>query len=159
MKIAILGFGNPVRRDDAVGVYVVNQLKKQVGEVAGVSIFDMGTSGFETLFKLKGHQKIILVDAVVNSDQPAGTLFKVPAEEVMQAPQEDPMVFLHGMKWDQALSYARKILQDEYPDDIQVYLIAIDDTRLEMGMSAVVREAGDKVTALIREEIQNLVDV
>ena len=159
MKIAVLGFGNPVRRDDAVGVYVVNQLKKQIGEVEGVSIFDMGTSGFETLFKLKGHQKIILVDAVVNSNQPAGSLFKVPAEEVMQAPQEDPMVFLHGMKWDQALSYARKILQDEYPDDIQVYLIAIDDTRLEMGMSAVVRKAGDKVTTLISEEIQNLVDV
>ena len=26
-KIAILGFGNPVREDDGVGIYVIEQLK------------------------------------------------------------------------------------------------------------------------------------
>ena len=152
-KTAIMGFGNPVRSDDGIGMYVIEQLKKHIGESDDISVFDMGTAAFEVLFGLKGHQKIILVDAVLNTNEPVGTLFKVPAEEVLRAPQEDPLVFLHGMKWDQALSYAKKILQDEYPEDIQVYIIAIENTKLEVDLSEAAKSAGDKVIDLILEEI------
>ena len=154
MKTAIMGFGNPVRSDDAVGIYVIEELQKTFGNTDVVSIFDMGTAAFEVLFKLKGHHKIIMVDAVINTNEPVGTLFKVPAEEVLRAPQDDPLVFLHGMKWDQALSYAKKILGDDYPDDISVYLIAIDNTKLEVDLSEVVKQAGDKVVGHILEELQ-----
>lgn len=153
MKTAIMGFGNPVRSDDGIGMYVIEQLKKKIGETDDINVFDMGTAAFEVLFGLKGHNKIILVDAVVNSNEPVGSLFKVPAAEVLRAPQEDPLVFLHGMKWDQALSYAKKILQDEYPEDIQVYLIAIENTKLEVDLSQPVKEAGDKVIQHILEDL------
>lgn len=153
MKTAIMGFGNPVRSDDAIGIYVIEQLREKLPESEDVSIFDMGTAAFEVLFGLKGHNKIILADAVLNSNEPVGTLFKVPAEEVMKAPQDDPLVFLHGMKWDQALSYAKKILQDEYPEDIQVYLVAIENTKLDVDLSDLVKEAGDKVVQYILEDL------
>ena len=148
-----MGFGNPVRSDDAVGIYVIEQLRKKLPDSEDITIFDMGTAAFEVLFGLKGHDRIILADAVLNSNEPVGTLFKVPAEEVMKAPQDDPLVFLHGMKWDQALSYTKKILQDDYPEDIQVYLIAIENTKLEVDLSDVVREAGDKVVQHILEDL------
>lgn len=114
----------------------------------------MGTAAFEVLFGLKGHRKIILVDAVTNSNEPVGTLFKVPAEEVLRAPQDDPLVFIHGMKWDQALSYAKKILNDEYPNDIQVYLIAVENTRLEVELSNEVKNAGDQVVQHILDDLK-----
>ena len=62
-----MGFGNPVRSDDAVGVNVIEALKEKLNDTEHVSLFDMGTAAFEVLFQLEGHQKIILVDAVVNS--------------------------------------------------------------------------------------------
>ena len=156
MQIAIMGFGNPVRSDDGVGMYVIEKLKEHIGDNEVINIFDMGTAAFEVLFVLKGHQKIILVDAALNTNEPVGTLFKVPAEEVLRAPQDDPLVFLHGMKWDQALSYAKKILQDEYPNDIQVYLIAIENTKLEVELSDAVKDAGDKVVEHILDELKVL---
>lgn len=153
MKTAIMGFGNPVRSDDAIGIYVIEQLREKLPESEDISIFDMGTAAFEVLFGLKGHDKIILVDGVLNSNEPVGTLFKVPAQDVLRAPQDDPLVFLHGMKWDQALSYTKKILQDEYPDDIQVYLVTIENTKLEVDLSKVVQDAGDKVVQHIFEDL------
>lgn len=153
-QVAVMGFGNPVRSDDGIGMYVIEEIKKKIGENRSVSIFDMGTSSFEVLFELKGHEKIILVDAVINTDEPVGSLFKVPAKEVMRAPQDDPLVFLHGMKWDQALSYAKKILQDDYPEDIIVYLIAIENTKLEVELSDKIKAAGDEVVDLILEELK-----
>lgn len=155
IKTAILGFGNPVRSDDGIGVYVLEKLKAQLGDQDHISLFDMGTSAFEVLFKLKGHQKIILVDAVLNSGHSVGTLFKLPPAAIARAPQDDPMVFLHGLKWDQALSYARKILDHEYPDDIQVYLVAIENTRLDVGIDPAVQEAGNEVVRLIRKALEN----
>ncbi|MGB5817920.1 MAG: hydrogenase maturation protease [Saonia sp.] len=153
MKTAIMGFGNPVRSDDAVGIYVIEQLRHKLNASEDISIFDMGTAAFEVLFGLKGHHRIILIDAVLNSNEPVGTLFKVPAEEVMKAPKDDPLVFLHGMKWDQALSYAKKILREDYPEDIQVYLVAIENTKLEVDLSDVVQQAGDKIVQHILEDL------
>jgi hydrogenase maturation protease len=153
-KTAILGFGNPVRSDDGVGCRVIELLQAKLGEtVPEVSLLDMGTSAFEVLFQLKGHARIVLVDAVLNTGEPDGTCYRLPASAVEASIQDDPMVFLHSLKWDQALSYAKKILGPEYPDDIAVYLIAISDTRLEIGMSTVVQQAGAKVADLILEEL------
>lgn len=153
-KTAILGFGNPVRADDGVGIYVIEQLKAQLGEAAHISIFDMGTSAFEVLFKLKGHDRIILVDAVINTDEPVGTTYKLPASEVEGQIEDDPMVFLHSLKWNQALSYARKMLQDEYPEEIEVYLIAIESTRFNVGMTEAAKKGGDKIVNLLLEELR-----
>jgi len=154
MKTAILGFGNPVRSDDAIGVEVIKSLEKHLTNDEDVTLFDMGTSAFEVLFKLKGHDKIIMVDAVINSGHEVGSVFKVPAMELASEPEEDPMVFLHSMKWDQALSYARKIMREEFPTDIEVYLIAVEDTRLEIQLSDSVKEAGERVVQKILEDVR-----
>lgn len=152
-KTAIMGFGNPVRSDDGVGVYVAQQLMREMEEDDKVKVLDMGTSAFEVLFQLRGYEKIILVDAVINSGEPAGSVFRMPAEKVRASIQEDPLVFLHAMKWDQALSYARKILRDDFPEDIAVYLVAVDDTAMNDHMSETAKAAAHKVIGLVKEEI------
>ena len=159
VKTAVMGFGNPVRSDDGIGCYVVERLKDRLGEESEITILDMGTSAFEVLYQLKGHNRILIVDAVINTGEPPGTLYKVPAKEVMKTPVEDPMVFLHSLKWDQALSYAKQILAEEYPEDIQVYLISVDNTRLEVELTPAVRQAGDKVVDLMVEELSSTNEV
>lgn len=146
---ALLGFGNPARSDDGVGCYVIQQLKEQYPEREELTILDMGTSAFEVLFQLKGNERIIFVDGVINTGEPDGTLYHLPASEIDAAIQEDPMVFLHSLKWDQALSYAKKILQDEYPEDISVYLISITNTKLDVGMSPKVMASADRLVEII----------
>jgi hydrogenase maturation protease len=153
MKTAIMGFGNPTRSDDGVGIHVIDLLRSRLVGREDVNLLDMGTSAFEVLFTLKGHERIILVDAVVNTGEAVGTLYKVPASEIESAPQDDPMVFLHSIKWDQALSYAKKILREDYPDDIQVYLIAVDNTRMDIALSDEAKQAAERVVSMICAEL------
>ena len=151
-----MGFGNPVRSDDGVGCHVLERLRETYGEREDVSLFDMGTSAFEVLFQLKGHDMIIIVDAVVNANEPDGTLFKLPAAEINAAIVDDPMVFLHSLKWDQALSYAKKIMQDDFPQqEIYAYLIAVTDTKMGVGLSSPVAQAAERALVHIREHIDN----
>ena len=150
LKTAILGFGDPVRSDDAIGVYIVNELQKKLQHRADISVFDMGISAFETLYKLRDHQHIIIIDGVINSGEPDGTLFHLPASEINAQIQEDPLIFLHGMKWDQALSYAKKILGNQFFEkNIRVYLVAISEIKINTEISDVVKKAGDKLIQTI----------
>jgi len=149
-----MGFGNPVRSDDGVGCHVLEMLKKEFIDRKDISFFDMGTSAFEVLFQLKGHDKIIIIDAVINSNEADGTIFRLPASEINAAIIDDPMVFLHSLKWDQALSYAKKIMQDEFPqNEIYAFLIAVSDIKMEIRLSPSVLEAADKVVDHIKREL------
>ncbi len=153
-NITIMGFGNPVREDDAVGIYAIQKLKEQLEESEHLQIFDMGTAAFEILFKLKGQDRIILIDAVVNTGEKTGTLYKVPASELEGKIEDDPLLFLHSLKWDQALSYAKKILKDDYPKNIEVYLIAVQNTRFNTEMTEEARKGADKVVEIILQELK-----
>ncbi|MEL6193023.1 MAG: hydrogenase maturation protease [Bacteroidota bacterium] len=157
-KISILGFGNPVREDDGVGIYVIEKLKEKI-QHENIEILDMGTSAFEVLFQLKGKDRIILIDAVINTGEEVGTLYKLPASEIEGSIKEDPLVFLHSLKWDQALSYAKKILLDEYPEHIDVYLVAIDSTRFNTEMTAAAIEGGDRLVDLLVNELEEKIPV
>ena len=121
-----------------------------------LTIIDMGTSAFEVLFQLKGHDRILVIDGVINTGEPDGTLYHLPASEVEASIQDDPMVFLHSLKWDQALSYAKKIMGDTYPDDIGVYLVSVSNTRLHVGMSETVTAAGDRLVGTLTERLEPL---
>ncbi len=154
LKTAIMGFGNPVRSDDAIGIYVATELQRKLSHREDISVFDMGTSAFEILFKLQGHQRIIVVDGVINSGKPDGTLFCIPASEIETTMQNDPMVFLHGMKWDQALSYIKKMHPGEFSyDNVQAYLIAISEIKINMELSDAVKTAGDRLIEIILNEV------
>nr|MBI1232036.1 hydrogenase maturation protease [Cytophagales bacterium] len=154
-KTAILGFGNPVRSDDAVGCEVIRLLKEKLEPLPeNLTIIDMGTSAFEVLFSLKSHDSIFLVDGVINSGHKDGSLFKLPAQEISASIQDDPMVFLHSLKWDQALSYAKKIMREDFPDDeITVYLVSITDTKLNLGMSQTIEKAAQTLTDKIIHDL------
>lgn len=152
-KITILGFGNPVREDDGVGIYVVQQLQESL-QTENIEILDMGTSAFEVLFQLKGRDRIIFIDAVINTGEPVGTLYKLPASEIEGHIQDDPLVFLHSLKWSQALSYAKKIMPDDFPEHMDVYLIAIDSTRFNTEMTDAARAGGDRLISILLEELQ-----
>ncbi len=154
-RIAILGFGNPVREDDGAGIHVIELLQQTLGDHPDVAIYDMGTGAFELLYRLQDHERIIIVDAVVNSGEPPGTVFRLPAEAIEAQIQDDPMVFLHQLKWDQALSYTKKMLGDAFGQkDISVFLIAIDHTRFNLEMSEAVRAGCRKAADAIIETLQ-----
>ena len=76
-----MGFGNPVREDDGVGIYVIDRLKEKIKH-DDIEILDMGTAAFEVLFKLRGRERIILVDAVINTGEAVGTLNKEIAQKI-----------------------------------------------------------------------------
>ena len=73
--IKIIGFGNIFMGDDAIGIRVLEEIKKQdiFKDNENVELIEGGTSGVDLIFILQNADKAIIVDAV-NAGQPVGQI-------------------------------------------------------------------------------------
>jgi hydrogenase maturation protease len=120
----IIGCGSLLRGDDGVGPILIRQLW-ELGLPEGVRVADGGTAGMDVAFKMRGADRVIIVDACRTGAEP-GTLYKVPGEQLEQLPPLEG-INLHAFRWDHALAFGRWLLKDDYPQDITVYLIEGED--------------------------------
>jgi hydrogenase maturation protease len=81
-RILIMGVGNPLMRDDGIGPRVVEVLLSGYTFPDNVEIVDAGTMSFMILDLLRGIDNLILVDAMQDTDSPAGTVVVLTPEEI-----------------------------------------------------------------------------
>lgn len=150
--LSIIGCGNPNRKDDGVGVYVAQSLLVwHAGQnIPDIAIYDAGTAGMDVMFKARGSDTLFIIDANLSQSQP-GSLFIVPGEELANIPE--PSYNLHDFRWDNALYAGKKIYQDEFPDNITVFLIEAASVELGIGLSKPVLATADKVIEKIKQQI------
>ncbi|MBD2595058.1 hydrogenase maturation protease [Nostoc spongiaeforme FACHB-130] len=142
--LTIIGCGNLNRCDDAVGVIIAQRLQQYLVENPHphVRVYDCGTAGMEVMFQARGSKKLVIIDASSTNSE-AGAIFKVPGKELEALPE--PSYNLHDFRWDNALAAGRKIFQDDFPEDVTVYLIEAANLSLGLELSPVVQRAADKV--------------
>lgn len=115
----VVGCGNLIRGDDAAGPILVRRLADHDLGPA-VRLADAGTAGMDVAFAMRGASRVIVVDASATGAEP-GTIHRIPGEELEDL--KPPGGNLHQFRWDQALSFARWLLKDEYPAEVEVLLI------------------------------------
>jgi hydrogenase maturation protease len=150
--IAVIGCGNPNRRDDGAGCQVVHALAAlDLMKDPSLRLLDAGTDGTAVMFAARGCRTVIVVDACRSGSEP-GTVFEVPGKELEQRYQ--PALNLHDFRWDHALFAGRQILGESFPTDIVVFLIEAETTEYGIGLSprvqAAVGKVVERVAALIR---------
>jgi hydrogenase maturation protease len=64
VRIAVIGIGNVLAGDDAVGPHVVRVLEARYDLPEGVQVIDAGTPGYDLTAFLVGLDAVVLVDAV-----------------------------------------------------------------------------------------------
>lgn len=148
-QIVVIGCGNLLRGDDAVGPTLIRHLWEE-GVPDDVTLVDGGTAGMDVAFKMRGARRVIIVDAAATGSAP-GTIFRVPGEELENLPPLDGL-HTHQFRWDHALSFGRWLLADAYPTDITVYLIEVAQTEVGAELSEPVAAAMHAVGRLIRSD-------
>ena len=64
VRVAIIGIGNVLAGDDAIGPHVVRVLEARFALPDGVQVIDAGTPGYDLTAFLVGLDAVVLVDAV-----------------------------------------------------------------------------------------------
>jgi hydrogenase maturation protease len=150
--IAVIGCGNPNRRDDGIGSAVIAALKRRGACGSGrVRLLDTGTDGMAVMFGARGCGTLIVIDAC-RSGSPPGSIFEVPGTELEQ--RYEPSVTLHDFRWDHALFVARRIFAAEFPREVIVFLVEAETVEFGIRLSGAVAEAA----ALVASRVQEIVE-
>lgn len=146
----VIGCGNLLRGDDAVGPLLVRRLL-DFELPKGVRLADGGTAGMDVAFGMRGAQRVIIVDACQSGDPP-GTLFKVPGDVLESLPPVTGL-HMHSFRWDHALAFGRWLLKDEYPQEVSVYLVEIESLAYGEPLTPAVAAAMERLIPLLLAEI------
>jgi hydrogenase maturation protease len=148
-SVLVIGCGNILRGDDAVGPILIRHLWER-GVPDAVRMVDGGTAGMDVAFQMRGAERVVIVDASSTGAEP-GTVFRVPGEELADLPPIDGL-HTHSFRWDHALSFSRWLLGPGCPTDVTVFLIEAATLTPGAELSASVRTAMERVAVLIRDE-------
>lgn len=81
ISVLVLGIGNLVMGDDAVGALVAQRLQRRYRFPDNVEVIDGGTLGLDLLPKLENITHLIMIDAV-ETGQNAGTCVRLCGQEL-----------------------------------------------------------------------------
>ncbi len=116
MKILVLGIGNPILTDDAVGILVAR-------EITGVEVKEAPVGGLLLLDCMRGYDKVIVVDAVKTGQKP-GTVSVLTPKEIKRALHASST---HDVSFFEAVQLGKELFPEEMPSDIVVVGIEVQD--------------------------------
>lgn len=145
-RTVVIGCGNLIRGDDAVGGLLIRELWTR-GVPDEVRMVDGGTAGMDVAFQMRGAERVVIIDAAVTGVEP-GTVYRVPGEELEDLPDLTGL-HTHSFRWDHSIAFGRWLLGPEMPNDVTVFLIEAAQTDHGADLSEPVRKAMYRVADML----------
>lgn len=146
VAIRIIGLGNELRGDDAVGLLAARRLRQDLGDRAKVIEAEM--AGVDIVELMKGVCVAILIDAARSGKNP-GTIHRLDASTGPIAVGLFPSSS-HALGVSEALELARVLAV--LPKTVIVYGIEVGHTEAGQPLSPQVAKALDEVVGLVIQE-------
>ena len=144
----VVGCGNLYRRDDGVGITVIQRLRAALDPLpADVALHDAGTSGMDVIFKARDCRQLIIVDACRTGSDP-GAVFRLPGSE-LELPHT-PTLTLHDFRWEHALYAGKRLFGEQFPERVTVFLVEGTDFGFGDGLTPPVEGAIPAVLAQVK---------
>jgi hydrogenase maturation protease len=151
-QIRVLGVGNVLMGDDALGPYVVRTLLAGYEFPGEVEVLDVGTPGLDFTPYLAGARAVIVVDTV-RSEGPPGTIREYRDHEILGGPPL-PRSSPHQPGLREALMAAE--LTDSNPGEIVLIGVIPESVESGTGLSESVRTAVDTAVESVLRELERL---
>jgi hydrogenase maturation protease len=140
-KIGVIGIGNPLRRDDGIGIVLLEKLRKIKNQLPDtIDYIDGGTGGMNLLHLIPRFENVVLVDAV-NFGGKTGESKIFSMEDVLSK-RAVVTLSTHGSDFFQILQLSNRL--KEVPNSIVIFGVQPKDTSFGQYLS---------------EELEQLLDI
>lgn len=121
-SVLLLGLGNDILSDDAVGLRVVQTVREALKPTDGIDAVETEEMGLALLDFLAGYQELVIVDAVQTGRAPAGHLHEFDGDALKLLPRISP----HFLGVGEILSLGRTLGLD-MPERVRIFAIEVAD--------------------------------
>jgi hydrogenase maturation protease len=137
MKTLILGLGNPILTDDAVGIRIAEELKQ---EIPDLEVIEVSEAGIALLEYVVGYDKLVIIDSI---ETEKGELYKLGLEDLKPATDFSSS---HGVNIATAFKLGEG-LGYKMPKQVSIYAVEIRDNTT----------FGERCTEEVEERIPSIV--
>ncbi|SHJ77063.1 hydrogenase maturation protease [Desulfofundulus thermosubterraneus] len=146
MRTIVVGIGNPVLRDDSVGIKVAQHFEGLVDTEI------LMTTDFKVLDKILGYERAIIVDGVRLGKEP-GTVLEFDVDDLFYT---CTFSGTHNLSLPATLKIGYQLFGDEMPRDIKIIAIEVEDiTTFSKECTPAVQAAIPKVVERVKRYLEN----
>lgn len=147
MKTLILGLGNELLSDDAVGILAARALRERLQDKADV--VESALSGMALLDLLIGYERAIIIDAVQTRRAPPGTIYELSPADLGAVAAPSP----HYAGLPELIATAQALKLD-FPKEIKIFAMEVEDSYTIGGkLSPTVEQALNELVQRVEEQI------
>ncbi|MEM0492560.1 MAG: hydrogenase maturation protease [Candidatus Thermoplasmatota archaeon] len=134
MRIGIIGLGNPLRRDDGIGLVLLDHIKKKMSNITcehDIDYIDAGIPGVKLIHYLPVYDMVILIDAMDFKGKPGEYVLSTPDEMISK--KNSKKVSTHEEDILNVLKLAKDI--NQYPKEVYIFGVQPNITSVGIGLS------------------------
>jgi hydrogenase maturation protease len=154
MKTLLLGMGNPILTDDAVGVRLARQIGEDLRGAPDLTVVEeCSVGGMNLLDVLEGYDRAIVLDSLDTRDGVPGAWHRF-GMEALNATVHVPNI--HDVNFATALELGRR-LGIHLPEDIHIFAVEVEDNRtFSERMTPALEESVPTFASAIRREVESI---
>ncbi|MGD1102724.1 MAG: hydrogenase maturation protease [Terriglobia bacterium] len=150
MSTIIIGMGNPVLSDDSVGIKVAHMLAHELRARPDVETRELWAGGLRLMEALKGHERAIIIDAVVTQGGKPGSVYTLNPSDLRQSRNT---CSAHDAGFQEALELGA-MLGLNLPQQITIWAVEADDVEtFSENLTRDVKRAVPKVVEGVMRQI------
>lgn len=157
MKTIIIGLGNPILCDDAVGILVTRELANKINQTEEVKIIEASLIGLGLLDEIDGYERLVIIDAIKSGQVPPGKLMQLTLEDLPQniKTKQGFLCSSHGIDLKTSIELGRR-MGYSIPRQIDIFAIeVIDNTTFKDTCTPVIEKLIPELTWQISKKIFN----
>jgi len=148
--ILLLGLGNPILGDDAIGILVAQSIAENRSDE--IDVEEISASGIEVMELMLDREKVIIVDAIMLPDKSPGDVIKLNEEDFEKSVHGSSP---HGVNLSTAIALGRQVTPQRMPKEIVFYAMQAEDvSTFTEELSSGVSEKLPELIELVEKEIR-----
>jgi hydrogenase maturation protease len=149
-KVLLLGLGNDILTDDAIGLLVVRQLQRQLADHPTIDVCETTEMGLALLDHMTGYRAVVIVDSIQTGRAAPGFCHEVDAASLKQLSGGTP----HFLGVSETLALGRR-LELPMPKEVRIFAIEVEDpftlsTQMTPTLQAVLPSIVERAGAAVR---------
>ncbi|MEW6365827.1 MAG: hydrogenase maturation protease [Acidobacteriota bacterium] len=147
-RVLVLGLGNPILTDDAVGLLVAREVRQRIG--SGVHVAEASVAGFDLIEAFSGYDRVIVIDSIRTPGGSPGAVYLLASEDL---PATERLTGAHEIDLATAIALGRR-LGLHMPHTVRIVAVEVQDNRT-FGESCTpeVARSIDSAVELVLDEI------
>ena len=147
MKVLVLGLGNELLSDDAVGILAVRRLSEELKGQADFA--ESAVCGLALLDYFIGYDRAIIIDAIKTGSHPPGTLLDINSDQI--PPVDAPSPHYTGLP--ELLTISRE-LNINFPGEIKIFALEVSDPySIGNRMTPAVERGIEKMSRKVKQQL------